>query len=112
MSKIYLAGPMTGLPDWGFPAFAAAAARLRAQGHTVVSPHEMHEGSGADSTFAPWGDLMRQALTLMLTCDTVYFLTGWAGSRGATLEWKIAQELGFTILYEPQLEAYHWPRKA
>ena len=37
---IYVSGPMSGLPDLNFPAFHAAAAELRALGHTVVNPAE------------------------------------------------------------------------
>lgn len=33
---IYLCGPMTGLPEYNYPAFHAAAAELRAQGWHVV----------------------------------------------------------------------------
>ena len=37
----YLSGPMTGLPDNGYPAFQAAAERLRSRGVQVISPHEI-----------------------------------------------------------------------
>ncbi|WP_457825134.1 DUF4406 domain-containing protein, partial [Staphylococcus aureus] len=36
MTRIYVAGPMSGLPELNFPAFHAAAAELRAQGFDVV----------------------------------------------------------------------------
>ena len=34
--KIYVAGPMTGLPGLNFPAFHSATAQLRAQGGLVL----------------------------------------------------------------------------
>ena len=41
-SRLYLAGPMTGLPELNFPAFHAEAARLRALGYEVVNPAEIN----------------------------------------------------------------------
>ena len=38
MKRIYLSGPMSGLPELNFPAFHAEAARLRALGFEVVNP--------------------------------------------------------------------------
>ncbi|MCY1527250.1 hypothetical protein D9M68_623110 [compost metagenome] len=40
MKRIYLAGPMTGLPEFNYPAFHAEAARLRALGYQVENPAE------------------------------------------------------------------------
>jgi hypothetical protein len=36
-ARYYLAGPMQGMPDWGYPEFARVAALLRAQGVDVMS---------------------------------------------------------------------------
>ena len=40
MTRIYLAGPMSGLPELNYPAFHAKAAELRAAGHHVENPAE------------------------------------------------------------------------
>jgi hypothetical protein len=41
MSRVYLAGPMTGIDALNFPAFHKAAASLRASGYEVVNPAEV-----------------------------------------------------------------------
>lgn len=47
--RVYLAGPMRGVPHFNFPAFHAAAAELRARGYVVFSPAEAdNDRHGAD----------------------------------------------------------------
>jgi len=94
MTKIYLSGPMTGHPDLNFPAFHAAAAELRAKGHTVINPAEKQDEVKPGMT---WEDYMRQDIRLMMDCDAIHMLPGWRGSRGARLELHIAKELGFAV---------------
>ena len=40
--RVYISGPMSGLPELNFPAFHAAAASLRAKGLDVVNPAEIN----------------------------------------------------------------------
>lgn len=89
---VYLAGPMTGIPDHNFPAFTEAAKRLRAQGYTVISPHELHEHTDRD-----WEYYIRHALRTLLDCDAVVLLPGWANSRGARLEKTVADAVGMPV---------------
>ena len=50
--KLYLAGPMRGMPFFNFPAFKDAAAQLRAKGHYVFNPAERDEEIHGDAMAA------------------------------------------------------------
>lgn len=91
---LYLSGPMSGMPLHNGPAFNEAAATLRAQGHTVINPHEISPPDGRT-----WEEALRNDLLAMLAperCELV-LLPGWERSRGARLEHHVAKELGFMI---------------
>jgi hypothetical protein len=94
--SVYIAGPMTGLPEFNFPAFAAVAKKLRALGCYVVSPHEL--SIQADRSLAlPYEFYLRNSLKALLRCDEVVLLPGWERSKGACLEREIAQALKMTV---------------
>ena len=65
MKRIYLSGPMTGLPEFNFPAFAAEAERLRGLGFDVVHPAEINQDGGTCE------ECMRRDVALLVTCDHV-----------------------------------------
>jgi len=92
--RIYIAGPMTNIPELNFPAFHAAAADLRKACHHVVNPAEIN----ADTT-AQWVDCMRADIRELVDCTHIAMLPGWEKSRGATLEHHIAVALGFYVGY-------------
>lgn len=93
MTRVYIAGPMTGYPDLNFPAFHREAARLRSEGLEAINPAEIN----ADPT-AGWVDCMRADIRELVTCDAILMLPGWEKSRGATLEHHIAAALGMQVL--------------
>lgn len=92
MKRIYIAGPMTGLPEYNFPAFHAAADTLRAAGYEVENPAEPGQVEGWK-----WEDYMRRGLAQLLTCDGVALLPGWTESKGACIEADIASLLGMRL---------------
>ncbi len=113
--KIYVAGPMRGYADFNFPAFHAASAKLRAQGHFVFSPAEKDQSiHGADfckgtdgvlATIEKQGFSLRRALGddtawICAEGDGVYLLKGWETSKGANAEKALAEALGLEIIYE------------
>lgn len=92
MTRIYIAGPMTGLPEFNYPAFHRAAAALRELGHHVENPAE-----NPAPACGSWAGYMRLALPQLCTCDAVRRLPGWKKSRGARLESFIARVLGLDV---------------
>ena len=90
--RIYLSGPMTGLPELNFPYFAAMTATLRDAGHSVTNPAELNPDGGS------WNDCMRRDIAALMDCDTVATLPGWEHSKGARLEVLIAERLGMTVV--------------
>lgn len=90
--KLYLAGPMSNLPELNFPAFHAEAARIRALGFEIVNPAEIDVGPNHD-----WLTAMRADIRELVTCDGIALLPGWEQSRGATVEHTLARGLGLCI---------------
>ncbi|MGQ3001264.1 MAG: DUF4406 domain-containing protein [Hydrogenophaga sp.] len=94
VNRVYVAGPMTGIPDLNFPAFHRQATRLRARGIDVVNPAEINTDPSAK-----WTDCMRADIRELVGCDSIAMLPGWDRSKGATLEHHIAQSLELRVIY-------------
>ena len=97
----YISGPMTGYPEYNYPAFRAMASRLRVDGHACFDPSETFGGK----TDLPRHEYMRMDVQALLESKAVIMLKGWSKSRGALLEHEIALELGLPIEY-PSGESY------
>jgi len=113
--KLYLAGPMRGVPEFNFPAFFRAAAQLEREGHTVFNPAAKdNEKFGTDISkdnpegrediaAAHHGFSLREALGADLDwicthADGVALLPGWRNSKGATAEHATAVALGLVVI--------------
>lgn len=89
---VYLSGPMSGIEDWNFPAFDAAAKTLREIGYRVINPadfgaHERHT----------WSDRVARDLSLLPNAGLLVQLPGWESSEGAKLERDVALKFGLSI---------------
>lgn len=99
--KLYLAGPMSGIPQFNFPAFDYASKTLRRLGYSIVSPHELDSDKvkkeAIESTDGAlingkiggetWGEILAKDVKIIADdVDGIVFLPFWFRSRGARLE--------------------------
>ena len=89
--KVYISGPMTGYPDFNYPAFNAAETWLTDRGHDVLNPARHPKQD-------TWAGYLRLDLADVLTADGIALLPGWEASRGAQLEVHVAHSLGIRVL--------------
>lgn len=90
----YISGPMTGIKDYNRPAFMEAEEFLRrADGSAAITnPATLFDGDGIERE---WRDYMIGDLAALLKCNAIVLLRGWKESRGARLEQRIADDLGY-----------------
>lgn len=88
--KVYVAGPMTGLPELNRPAFFAAEAHLMSLGAQVMNPAILPNGWSHEA-------YMRIAIPMLMECEAVAFLPGWQQSSGARREFTRAQAFGLDL---------------
>ena len=87
--KLYIAGPMSGLPDFNYPAFFKAADLLGAASYDTINPARTEGREGCSS----WLDFMRLSLIDIAACDGIATLDGHQNSRGARIETRLAWDL-------------------
>lgn len=93
MSKrVYISGPMSGLPEMNYPAFHAAEAQLRELGYEVENP-----ANNPDPEPKTWEGFMRMAVKQVCDCECVVCLPGWEDSRGANVEVALAKTLSLDV---------------
>ena len=90
--KIYIAGPITGTPDYK-DTFSQAEKDLQHRGYMVMNPTVLPEGFEHE-------EYMRICYAMVDVCDAVYMLPNWERSKGAQLEFLYAQEEGKLVVTE------------
>lgn len=92
---VYIAGPITGIPDYK-ARFQAAADKLRAAGYIPINPTCLPDD-------LPYSEYFPICLAMIDASRTVYMLSGWQNSRGAQLEFDYAHARGKEIVqgWEP-----------
>lgn len=99
----YVAGPMTGYPEYNFAAFLAAGAILEQDGWEVLNPakHDLECGFDPRSGIAPTKEQLDEFrkwdMAAVERADKVFVLSGWMSSVGAVAEVAYAQWRGIPV---------------
>ena len=113
VKKLYLAGKMSGEPQFNFPLFDRTAEALRRRGYEIVSPAELDDpetraaalaspdGNGDGSANGEtWGDFLARDVKIVADeVDGVVVMYKWERSRGARLETFVATLCGKPVYY-------------
>jgi hypothetical protein len=107
--KVYCAGPMSGYPDYNFPAFFAASEFLEQQGYTAINPAQLDIDAGyplerlkqlTQDEFQKFlKGAMKRDLDAIQSCDALVLLPGWESSKGARAERAVAEWAGLRVGY-------------
>ncbi|MFM5187457.1 DUF4406 domain-containing protein [Aeromonas caviae] len=89
--KIFISGPMSGLPNFNRDAFNAEAHRLLGLGHVALNPAILPDGLEQHEYMAICIEMVKMA-------DQLVMLPGWERSAGARAEHALAIKIGKTII--------------
>lgn len=96
--KIYISGPITGIPTAQARAdFAAAAAEIQRRGHEPVNPCKLQDILNPETTTC--AQFMEPALGLLRASDAIAFMPGWEKSKGCRAEYYAAMSGRKDIFY-------------
>ncbi len=99
--QFYLAGRMTGLPDYNFQAFNDACSFLRnVMKLDIKSPHEIDHGETPETRGSlPYTAYIKAGLKLLLECDAIILMSGWELSQGCLTELVVARAAGLQVFF-------------
>lgn len=119
MKSIYIAGPMSGYPEFNFPAFYRAAEKFKHLGYNVFNPanksneeavvehSSFGEGDGTKLIASGWSfrEAYKWDTDRVIEADAIYMLKGWEASPGARGEHAVAIAMKskhpeYEIIYE------------
>lgn len=118
MPKVYIIGPMRGIPELNAPAFDKATALGKRLGYEVVSPVDVDRSLGESMDDLPWGGgtpdskikIAKRDLDLILGFnpaeDAVALLPAWYNSLLGPAEFMLARAIGLKILDAENFRPY------
>ena len=97
--RVYIAGPMSGLPNANRSAFNAASVMV-----IRGDISEIGTGIPLNPAILPYGlsqaEYMQICMQMVMIANVIYVLTGWESSLRAQAEIALAKKLGKRIIYQ------------
>ena len=101
--KVYIAGPMTGIPELNYPAFNRAEKRISEKiGCRILNPARQPDG-------LEYEEYMRRGFADIEEATAIFLITGWEKSKGAVRELKYAIRKGKKIFFEEEVTGEKCP---
>lgn len=95
IKKVYISGKISGIEETAPALFEASEQYLRNNGYEPVNPLTITHAHDKS-----WHSYMREDIRALCECDAIYLLANWHDSRGAMVEYMIAQHLELTIMHQ------------
>lgn len=100
--KLYLSSKMSGLPNNNYPEFERMKNKYINKGYEVVSPHDLSKEVEAIKEAPEWIDYMKNDIKALIECDCICMFGDWMNSKGARVEYSIANGLGLNIIIDEE----------
>jgi len=95
--KIYISGPITGLNyEEAFQNFEKAENYFLSNSMEVINPMKLKHNHDLS-----WESYMRVDLKAMLDCDAIALIDNWEQSKGAQVEYRLANDLNMDVWIQP-----------
>jgi len=99
MEVVYVAGAFRAPTQWGIKQNVDKAEKaslmLWKSGYAVICPHTMTQHFQNECPDEMWLD---GCIELLKRADAIFLCEGWENSVGSMAEYKIAKDLGLTIM--------------
>lgn len=108
--RVYICGPISGLPNLNREEFEATEILLRKKGFEPINPHITCKNillENFNSHEDHWNACMRADIAQLLTADFIYVLPRWDQSVGARIEVRLAKGINIPFLRCSDLDGHH-----
>ncbi len=97
--KIYISGKITGLPyQETFEKFLAIEELLKSLGQDAINPMRLLLCNDT------WQHSMLLRMASLCTCNAIYSIDDYRLSKGSTIEYNLANRLGFKLINQENLQ--------